>query len=111
MSIEQLDVVDIVSTDPNGKVKLTVSDHLDWSNIDAHLTLLQAKLNKYLAFAEGGEVYETYPTAKDHLIGLHVCFREKPPRKAEQFLSKAGEIIKQAGFGFTHEVFSLSYNN
>jgi len=36
MSIEQTDIVDIISTDrATGDVVLTISDHLDWSDIIA----------------------------------------------------------------------------
>ncbi len=51
MSVEQLNVVDIISTDKeSGEVILTISDHLDWSNTVAHQTALLEKFNKYLAF-------------------------------------------------------------
>lgn len=35
-----------------------VCDHIDGSDEDAHLSLLQDKLNTYLAFIESGEVFE-----------------------------------------------------
>lgn len=51
MSVEQLDVVDVISTDKeSGHVVLTTSDHLDWSNSEKRQIILQAKFNKYLAF-------------------------------------------------------------
>jgi len=41
MSVEQPEVIDIVSTDRfTGEVVLTVSDHLDWSDSTAHQLLL-----------------------------------------------------------------------
>lgn len=44
MSVEQLDVVDVISTDKeSGHVVLTISDHLDWSNSEEHQTILQCK--------------------------------------------------------------------
>lgn len=52
MSVEQFDVVDVKES---GHVVLTISDHLDWSNSEEHQTILQAKLNKYLAFVESGQ--------------------------------------------------------
>ncbi len=49
MSVEQTDVVDIVSVDKrSGHVVLTVSDHLDWSDSLAHQRVLQEKLNSLL---------------------------------------------------------------
>ncbi len=65
MSIEQTDLVDIISIDRmTGEVILTISDHLDWSDCGAHLLLLQSKLNRYLAFVESGEILQSYPKAK-----------------------------------------------
>jgi hypothetical protein len=49
VSIEQTDLVDIISIDRvTEEVTLTISDHLDWSDCAAHLMLLQSKLNRYL---------------------------------------------------------------
>ena len=64
MSVKELDVVDVISTDKEtGHVILTISDHLDWSDSIQHQTALQAKFNKYLAFVESGEILESeyYP--------------------------------------------------
>jgi hypothetical protein len=68
MSVEQFDVVDIVSTDKTGHVVLTIADHLDWSDSVAHQRTLQAKFNKYLAFVESGEVLTRYPNAKNRPV-------------------------------------------
>ena len=62
MSIEDPDVIDIIGIDrTTGDVVLTISDHLDWSDSVAHQLLLQAKLNRSLAFVEGGEIFEEIP--------------------------------------------------
>ena len=48
MSIEQTDLIDIISIDRlTGETILTISDHLDWSDSATHLRLLQNKLNRY----------------------------------------------------------------
>jgi hypothetical protein len=67
VSVEQTDVVDIVGIDrETGRVVLTVSDHLDWSDSVGHqIILLQKKLNRYLTFVESGEILEQYPNAKN----------------------------------------------
>ena len=66
MSIEQTDLIDIISIDRlTGETILTISDHLDWSDSEAHLLLLQNKLNRYLAFVESGEIFRSYPKAKN----------------------------------------------
>src|ERR1022692_1380713 len=86
MSIDQPDVVDIVSVDRmTGQVVLTISDHLDWSDSTAHQLLLQSKLNRYLAFVERGEILQSCPNAKDRLGALRVVFRFQPNKAGRAF--------------------------
>ena len=112
MSVEQLDVVDIVSIDKKtGHVILTISDHLDWSDSIQHQTILQAKFNKYLSFVESGEILESYPDAKDRPVAFKVVFKYKPDQEGWRFLSRAKEVIESAGFTLRHELFAESYDN
>jgi hypothetical protein len=109
MSVEQLDVVDVISTDTQtGHVVLTISDHLDWSSSIQHQTILQAKFNKYLAFVESGELLERYPDAKGRPIAFRVVFKFKPDTQGFQFLDRAKHVIESAGFSLRHEVFAES---
>ena len=112
MSIEQLDVVDVVSIDKEtGHVVLTISDHLDWSDTIAHQTALQAKFNKYLAFIESGEILVRYPEAQGRPVVIKVVFKHKPDPEGWAFLSRAKAVIETAGFGLRHELFAESYDN
>ena len=105
MSIEQLDVVDVISTDKEtGHVILTISDHLDWSNSVEHQRALQAKFNKYLAFVEGGEILLRYPEAKGRPVAFRVVFKHKPDEEGRRFLERAQDVIEGAGFSLRHEV-------
>jgi len=108
MSVEQLDVIDVISTDRSGQVVLTVSDHLDWSDTVQHQNILQAKLNKYLAFVESGEILESYPDAKGRPVVLKVVFKFRPDQLGFEFLAKTKAVINSAGFSFRHEVFAES---
>jgi hypothetical protein len=112
VSVEQLDVVDVVSIDKEtGHVILTISDHLDWSDSTQHQIILQAKFNKYLGFVESGEILTRYADAKGRPIAIKVVFKYKPDRDGWRFLTKAKEVIESAGISFRHEVFSASYDN
>lgn len=112
MSVEQLDVVDVISTDKkSGHVVLTISDHLDWSNSEKHQTILQAKFNKYLAFVESGELLTRYSDAKGRPIAIKVVFKYRPDDGGRNFLAKAKVVIESAGLTFRHEVFAESYDN
>lgn len=112
MSVEQLNVIDVIGIDKKtGHVVLTISDHLDWSNTVEHQIALQAKLNKYLAFIESGEILTAYPDAKDRPVAIQVVFKYKPDQQGWQFLARAKDVIEAAGFILQHEVFAESYDN
>ena len=112
MSIEQTDVVDIISTERmTGNVVLTISDHLDWSDSTAHQLLLQSKLNRYLAFVESGEILESYPNAKDRPIAFSVIFKFPPDEGGRAFLAKVRPIIESAGFSLRDEVLTGAHFN
>ena len=108
MSIDQLDVVDIISKDPSGAIRVTISDHLDWADTPGHLLLLQEKINKYLAFIESGEINESYPDAAGRKLIIQVIFKFEPNLEGRSFLTKARTIVEGAGFGFEFELFSAS---
>jgi hypothetical protein len=112
MSVDQLDVVDVVSIDKEtGHVVLTISDHLDWSDTTAHQTTLQAKFNKYLAFVESDEILSRYPDAKGRPVAIKVVFKYRPDEDGSRFLARAREVIESAGFTLRHELFAESYDN
>ena len=98
MSIEQSDVIDIISTDRvTGDVTLTISDHLDWTDSRTHQVLLQNKLNRYLAFVESGEILQSYPAVKGRRITFTVVFKHPPDEGGRAFLAKVRPIIERAG--------------
>jgi CRP-like cAMP-binding protein len=106
VSVEQLDVVDIISTEKNtGHVILTISDHLDWSDTARHQFILQEKINKYLAFVESGEILESYPDAKGRPITFKVVFKFSPDAKGFEFLTRARAVVESAGFSLRDEIF------
>ena len=55
MSVDQTKIIDIISKSKDGEIVLTISDHLDWKNLQEHLLLLQEKINTYLTFLESKE--------------------------------------------------------
>jgi hypothetical protein len=112
MSIEQGDVVDIISIDKNtGHVILTISDHLDWSDSVQHPTMLQVKFNKYLAFVESGEILERYPDGKNRPVAIKVVFKIQARCKGMAISQSGKRVIESAGFSLRHEVFAESYDN
>jgi hypothetical protein len=112
MSIDNDNVIDIISLEPDGKtVTLTVSDHLDWSQSDEHQRILQAKLNRYLAFVDSGELPKRYPAARGLKVQFEVMMMNRPDRAGEAFLSRAIEAFAKLGFALKSRVFAQSYDN
>ena len=97
MSVDKKDTVDFISTSPDGKVMLTISDHLTWDKENEHLLVLQDKLNSYLMFIESGEIFESYPTAKNKSLIIEVVMKHKPNEVALVFLQRSKEIIENTG--------------
>jgi hypothetical protein len=107
MSVEDENSIDIVGVDRmTGHVVLTICDHLDWSDSTAHQLLLQAKLSRYLAFVESGEVLQSYPDARNRLVVFKVVLRFAPDEGGRSFLAKAQQIVESAGLALRYEVFS-----
>ena len=108
MAVTDNRVIDIVSIDKEGNTVLTISDHLDWSNTHDHLVLLQDKMNGYLAFIESGEIYDSYPSARNRPIRIKVVFQHEPDSEGYGFLSRAKSIVEGAGFVFGFDLLAKS---
>lgn len=101
MAVDDPHVVDILSIHRAGEAVLTVSDHLDWTETVLHQAALQVKLNRYLAFAESGEMIETYPEAEGRPVVFRIVLLFAPDSEGASFLERAGEAVERAGFAFT----------
>jgi hypothetical protein len=100
MSIDQKDVIDIVSIDANGNAVLAISDHLPWDAENEHLLLLQDKINSYLGAIETGELYDAYPNGKNRNIIIRIVAFESPNKDGFLFLERVKGILTSAGYGF-----------
>jgi hypothetical protein len=99
MSVEQTPVVDAIGIDrASGAVHLTITDHLQWDQ--AHLFALQNKINSYLGFIESGEIFVSYPQARDRDIKIDVVMKFRPTEDAFAFLQQAETVIEKAGILF-----------
>ena len=104
MSIEQLDKIDIISTGKNGRIVLTISDHLEWDGEGEHALLLQDKINAYLHFIETGQIFEEYPDAKGRKIVITISMKYLPNKEGLDFLKQCREIVSNLGY-------KLDWNN
>lgn len=105
MSIEQHDSVDYIGVErSSGKLVLTVSDHLDWVDSATHQFAIQEKLNTYFRFVESGEIYGTYPDAKNRSVVFEIVMRIAPPNDEAAFLDRVRDAVERAGIEFRWRV-------
>ena len=96
MTVENTSIVDAVGTDKEtGEVRLSIFDHLPWNT--EHLRLPQDKINLYLGFIESGEIYASYPNAKDRPLVIDVFTKFRPTEDAARFLEQAEAVTANYG--------------
>ncbi len=98
MSVENSQVIDAISINPQDVVVLTISDHLEWDAQDEHLMVLQNKINAYLEVIESGEIYESYPDAMGKKFQIGIAFKFSPNEEAVDFLKKVKEVLAESGY-------------
>lgn len=97
MAVDDPDTVDIMSIDPSGAIILRIADHLEWSDSISHQQTLQAKMNRYLAFIESGEILEHHPDAAQRRVVIEVVSRYEPDAHGLAFIRRAQVVIEKAG--------------
>jgi hypothetical protein len=100
MTVEEVSKIDRLAFDrKTGDVHLVISDHLDWDeNEGEHLLVLQDKLNTYLAFVEGGQLYAEHPRAVGKRIVFYVMAKFPLSDEANKFYQLAGKAIQDSGY-------------
>ena len=102
MGVEQTDKIDFISTSPEEKVVLTISDHLSWD--DGHLSLLQDKINVYLEFIDSEQLLEEYPAANDRTVVISVYMQFDPPEEAVVFFNHVRNALAERSIEFCWKV-------
>jgi hypothetical protein len=103
MTLQQTDVVDFLGIEKlSGDTVLTLVDDCDWSNVESHLSFLQAKLNTYLRFIESGEIYSVSPDSEGRKIKIQIFAQYNVPPAGTTFLSQAARAIAEAGYCLCH---------
>jgi hypothetical protein len=98
--VNQTNVIDIASIENGEDLVLTISDHLEWDERLEHLFILQEKINRYLAFIEGGELESHIPAAKGKKPVISIVALYHPNESALEFLERARLTVEGAGVGF-----------
>ena len=108
MGLENSKTIDAIGTDKaTGTIVLTILDSWNWSDVDAHLRALQAKLNTYLDYVASGKILEDYPQAASFPLRLDIVFRFDIHSAASQLLVEAHKVVAELGFTLTAQKIEL----
>lgn len=70
--------VDAIGTEEeNGTVVLSIVDSWDWTDEQAHLEALQAKINAYFDFIESDQLLDAYPAANNRPLSIDVVTKHQ----------------------------------
>jgi len=88
MSIEAMNVIDLVAHDPaTDEVVLVMNEPRPWLGSDLQLFQFQEKLNTYLAFALDGEMFEAYPQFIGKKLRLQLESPFQPDSRTLDFIA------------------------
>jgi hypothetical protein len=107
MSILETGKIDIVATKLNSnEVRLVVSDHLDWSDVEGHFSLLQDKINTYIAFVESGQLERTKepPIPVNPKVIIVLAVPQEPTQEALKVLGEVKGFLASINIDFALEV-------
>lgn len=107
MSITEVDKIDLVASRPDSNiVKLVVTDHLEWDDLDAHSLILQEKIDSYLYFVESGQLGDLAEPAlpADIKVCITLASLYPPPSEAEPLLQQIRDSLESIGILFEVEV-------
>lgn len=98
--------VDAIDIDKEtGAVVLTIFDAQDWEDEREHLLALQAKINAYFSYIQGGELYEEHPQTEGRPLVINIIQRLEAPPAFERFLAAANDVAAPLDISITHQHF------
>lgn len=93
-----------------GYVVVTLVDDCDWEDDIRHLSLLQAKVNRYFDFIESGEVYEQLreTTGQEVVtttpVKISLLAKYEPSGEGLRFLDHVARVAGDVGVRFSFKV-------
>lgn len=97
MSIFNPFTVDAIGTEEEtGTVVLSIIDSWDWTNEQAHLEALQAKINAYFDFIESGQLLDAYPAANNRPLRIDVATKYQLADSGIDLLHRAMKAAEAA---------------
>lgn len=103
MAIDDAGSVDAVGIDPEtGDAMMIISDHLDWSDVVAHMNALQAKVGAYLGFMSSGQLDEALPEGAGRKRRIGVIQQFEPTDMAHQLLQGIAQQLAAFDVAFVY---------
>lgn len=110
MTIENPNTVDGLGISKlDGKVVMTISDHLDWNDLQAHIKILASKLEAYIAFSSSGDLEQTIIDARNREKRIELIHEYPPTPKAVEYLTSISDQLDSIGMEFTYSSLPPSY--
>lgn len=102
MAVDDFKVIDSIS-EKEGKIFLTISDHLKWDKYKKHFSILEDKINAYLDVVKSGQIYNVYPLAVGKTFSILLFLKYQPNTDAVNFLENIKKNLDKNGFGFDYK--------
>lgn len=111
MRLADANTVDYLGVEKGtGEVVLTLLDDCDWEDDIRHLSLLQAKVNRYFDFIESGEVYEQLLATTGREVPaktpvkISVLAKYTPSSEGNRFFEHVAQTARDAGIHFSYKL-------
>ncbi|MQA65947.1 MAG: hypothetical protein GEU76_08600 [Alphaproteobacteria bacterium] len=111
MRLTDANTVDYLGLEKDtGYVVLTLVDDCAWEDEIQHLSLLQAKVNRYFNFIDSGEVYEQLrettgqEVAPTTPVKISILAKYEPGGEGNRFLEHVARVAADAGVHFSFKV-------
>ena len=103
MSLDQAEVVDLVTESPSGEIALIMSDTGTWDGSPERVLQLQNKLNTYYEFIESGRLYELHPDAKGRPLRIQLDTLEPLDPTTRRLAEQVEQSLAEEGIRFVVE--------
>jgi hypothetical protein len=103
VSLDQAEVVDLITKSPSGEIVLIMSDTGTWDGSPERVLQLQDKLNTYYEFVRSGQLYELHRTRRDGRFGSSSTRSSHSTRPTQGLADQAGCSLADEGIRFVVE--------
>jgi hypothetical protein len=97
MTIDNPEVIDLVTYDRTGAVLLVMVEHRSWVGSAERLAQLHAKFDRYLTFIRTGELVERYPFAAGRPLHIELRSYDEPDEATSRTLDEIRSQLSPLG--------------